>query len=332
MKLNGNVTFYAGSEDTVCGRQTMRRMERNDKGDGKSGSATIFAGDLGIKGDSIAMKRQMAQKKALKVVSDAWGTDSAIDDEINLHRERARQLRADKEELGRTISDIKESERMLQKEYGIDDDSQEQKDAELLMKWKEIQGGAGDGKHFTQEESERLNTFVQDGMIVQDSLTDYQKRLLDMHEGAVNYMVQSDRLDLEIEQEYKIVAGIKLERLKSTPMLDARKEAEQITEEAGKEILGMLFEEGKEHIDEEQKEQKEKAEEIEEKKEEQEELIEKRKEEKEDAEELTKEILEGADNVSGKSMEEIKQEVKDIVTKMKLVEEDIKGAKVDESV
>lgn len=325
MKVNGNVTFYAGSEDTMLGQQTMRNIKRSGRGEDQSGSATIFAGDLGNNGDSIVMKRQMAQKKALKVVSDAWSSDSAIDDEIESHREKARQLRADREELNRTISDIRDCEKMLQKEYGIDDDSQEQKDAELLMKWKEIEGGAGDGEALTKEERERVTTLMQEG------LTDYQTRVLDMHEGAVNYMVRSDKLDLEIEQEYKIVSGIKLERLKSTPMLDARKEAEQIMEEAGKEILGMLFEEGKEHIDEEQKEEKEKAEEIKEKKEEQEELIEKRKEEKKDAEELTEEILEGANNASGKSIEEIKQEVKDIVSEMKLIEEDIKGAKVDES-
>lgn len=325
MKVNGNVTIYAGSEDTVLGQQTMRHMNRNGKADEKSGSATVFAGDLGLQGDSIAMKRQMAQKKALKVVSDAWSADSSIDDVINSHREKAKQLRADKEELNRTISDIRENEKMLQKEYGIEDGSQEQKDAELLMKWKEIQGGAGGNNHLTREESERVNTLMQEG------LTDYQTRILDMHEGAVNYMVQSDELDLEIEQEYKIVADIKLERLKTTPMLDARKEAEQIMEEAGKEILGMLFEEGKDHIDEEQREEKEKAEKLEEQKEEQEKLIEKRKEEKEDAEELTEAILEGAKNASGKSIEEIKQEVKDIVAKMKLVEDDIKGAKVDES-
>lgn len=325
MKVNGKVTIYAGGDDTVLGQQTMRRMERNGKGDDRSGSSTVFAGDLGINGDSIVMKRQMAQKKALKVVSDAWSADSAIDDEINSHREKAKQLRADKDELNRTISDIRENEKMLQKEYGIDDDSQEQKDAELLMKWKEIQGGAGGSNYLTKEEGERVETLMSEG------LTDYQAQVLDMHEGVVNYMVQADKLDLDIEQEYKIVAGIKLERLKTTPMLDARKEAEQIMEEAGKEILGMLFEEGKDHIDEEQKEEKEKAEKLEEKKEEQEELIEKRKEEKEDAKELTEAILEGVENASGKSIEEIKQEVKDIVAKMKLVEDDIKGAQVDES-
>lgn len=324
-RANENTTIYAGGDDAVLGKQTVRNRERNGKSDGRSKAGTIFAGDLGIGGDAIALKRQTAQKKALKVVSDAWNADYAIDDEVKLHRENAERFRADRDELNSLISDIRGSEKLLQEQYGVADDSEEQKDAELLMKWKEIQGGAGGSRYLSKEEGERVRTLMEEG------LTDYQTELLEMHEGTVIYMVQSNELDLEIEQENKIISGIRRERLKHDPMVGAQKEAEQIMESAGKEILGMLFDEGKEHIDEEQKEEQEKAQEAKEKKEEQEELIEKRKEEKEDAEELTEEILEGTKSMSGKTIEEVKQEVKDIVAKMKLVEEDIKGAKVDES-
>jgi seryl-tRNA synthetase len=99
---------------------------------------------------------------------------------------------------------------------------------------------------------------------------------------------------------------------------------------ASKEILGMLFDEGKDHIDEEQKKQEEQAEALKEKKEEQEELIEKRKEDREEAEELTEEIIQGTDDVSGKTLSEVQQELKEILDKMKLIDEDIKGAQVDE--
>jgi Spy/CpxP family protein refolding chaperone len=92
----------------------------------------------------------------------------------------------------------------------------------------------------------------------------------------------------------------------------------------------MLFDEGKDHIDEEQKKQEEQAEALKEKKEEQEELIEKRKEDREEAEELTEEIIQGTDDVSGKTLSEVQQELKEILDKMKLIDEDIKGAQVDE--
>ena len=51
-------------------------------------------------------------------------------------------------------------------------------------------------------------------------------------------------------------------------------------------------------------------------------------------EDLTENILDGVQAVQedGADMEKAKQEIKDMMNKMKLVEEDIKGAAVDKSV
>ena len=56
------------------------------------------------------------------------------------------------------------------------------------------------------------------------------------------------------------IRQIRLERLKSDPVGEAEKEAEELMDAANKEAVHGLFQEGKEHLDEVQEEQKEKAE------------------------------------------------------------------------
>jgi chromosome segregation ATPase len=275
-----NVTLYAGSENTVLGQQTMRNMERsgnaNDGSAGKNKSAgSIFAGNIGKTTDSISLKKQQAQKKAMKLVSDALAGDTDIDDEIAKSNDKVKELKEDKRVLQDRVAVMTENMEKYQEENGCVDT---------------------------------------DGLT---ELKEYQKQI--------------NKMDAEIEGLNQTVSTTKINRLKSSPMLEAGKEAQEIMDSASREILGELFDEGKDHIDEEQKKQEEQAEALKEKKEEQEELVEKRKEEKEEAEELTGKIIQGTDDVSGKTLSEVQQELKEMLDKMKLIDEDIKGAQVEVS-
>ena len=90
----------------------------------------------------------------------------------------------------------------------------------------------------------------------------------------------------------------------------------------------MIMEEAKDTIDEETKEKQEKAEKLEEK----EAFNEEQKEKHEETEELLENMPMEELVHMGQLKDEIKQEIKNIVSEMKLVAEDIKGALVDESV
>ena len=91
----------------------------------------------------------------------------------------------------------------------------------------------------------------------------------------------------------------------------------------------MIVEESREHIDQEQEKKEEEAQAIKEKKEEQEVVLEKRKEHQDELEELMEKMpleeLADLKNVQA----QMQQEIQNIVSKMNLVAEDIKGAKVD---
>ena len=80
------------------------------------------------------------------------------------------------------------------------------------------------------------------------------------------------------------------------------------------------------------KEEQEKAEKLEEKLEEQEAFIEKQKDKREEAEELLESMPMKEMLHMEQLKDEIKQEIKNIVSEMKLVAEDIKGAVVDKNI
>jgi hypothetical protein len=199
----------------------------------------------------------------MKLISDAWGRDEKTSDEIK----NMQQMKADKvaelQEWKSKIKDIDSNKELLREESGVELESREQKDLELLEKYQNnINGSSFDS--FSEEEVERLKE------LQNTPLTEYQKKALKLNDmkGSVNMEVQM--AEREIATITKAITGAKIDKLKSQDMIQAKDGAEEILDAAGKDIIGMLIEEGKENIDEAQEEAEQ--EEIEEK-DEQEEIL-----------------------------------------------------------
>lgn len=277
--------------------------------------------------DSILQKKQEAQKKALKVVSDAWDGDRKIDADLAARGEKVRALQEESGNAKKELAAYETEKETLRENCGVAVDSDEQKDLELLLKQREADR-AGSGVTLTEEEQKRLEE------IGRQERTEYQSQVLAMDEAKDYYRDIIEKNEKEIRMENAIIRGIGLERLKSDPMLNAQKEAAAIREAANEEMIGMLTAEGRDHIDEEQEEKEEKAEESREKKAEQEELVEKRKDESEEAKKRAEELAEDMPTKEYMELEQmrtnVQKEVQDIVDKMNLVAEDIKGSLVDD--
>lgn len=181
------------------------------------------------------------------------------------------------------------------------------------------------------EERERLKeTYgITDSTLVEDMPEDYKNRLAELNDYAAHNEKILGKNQHDIIVENAVIRGTKLERLKKHPMVDARKSADAVLEAAGDEIVGMVMDETREHLDEEQEKREERAEKVQEKKEELEELQEKRDEREEELEELLEDIPVDEMLDLERTKQNIQQEVQDIVNKMKLVAEDIKGSMVD---
>lgn len=170
------------------------------------------------------------------------------------------------------------------------------------------------------------------------SKEEYEQELLEIKQAKEHFTGRiSDGRMIE-KHTLQAISDIKIERAKSSPMVDATENAEEILAEAGKEIVGMLMEEAKEHIDTENEKKQAAAEEKAEKEKELEERIEAMKAEKEEKEENSApetEYLEAATKQMVKIAETgeiVQKELKNIVGQLKLDLEDLKGAAVDKGV
>lgn len=329
MNITGNITLFAGSQEnriTADNPETKKKQEQLEKG-------SVFSGDLNenLFMDKIEARKKAAQKRALQVVSDAWEGDRKIDEDLQERRDLINRLQEENRKAQAGVNEINQMQEAVKQQYGIADDSQEQKDLELLLREQEmfkdpsLKNPMSSSEGLTKEELEYVAGLKARG------LTDYQQKQLEL-EASKGYFQKDINENLKIiREETRIIRGIKLERLKSDPMVKAQKEADSILNAASREIIGMLVEESKEHMDEVSEEKEEQAEKLEEKQEQMEELIEARKEKNEEMEELLEELPVEEMVSIDQLKDEIKQQVEKIASEMKLVVEDIKGAVVDEN-
>lgn len=321
MKVDGSITVLSGQ---VQENRRLEELQEGGRTDRKTVSADSLQGDFALL-DRIRQRKEAAQKRALKVVGDAWDGDRKIEEEINRSKERLRELSRDNGVLREDLNQIAEKSEALMTGYQIEEDSQEEQDLELLKK----AGGekySWTGIELTEEEKARVAEIRAGG------LTEYQERALELDARAWREKDSLYRNNLEIQEHNAIIRGIREERRKVHPISDAQEKAEEIMESAREEIVGMVVEDSKEHLDEEQEEREEQAEEIKEEKEKQEELLEKRGEREEDQEELIEELPVDQALNSDQTMKDVRRQIQAIVNEMNLVVEDIKGSQVDTSV
>lgn len=319
-----NYSYFVG-EDQVQNRR--HSVSDGNNGKAKNGGKSIDARSMASVTDPIAAKKAQVRKKAMKIIGDAFAGESKIDDDMANRREKIRSLTGEIGDSAKAISDIEASRAALQDKFGVSSDSQEQKDLELLAKGVET-GFSGSDVRLTKEEEEQIAKIKAAG------LTEYQQQSLALKKSEESYVNELADARNKIQTENAVIRQTKIERLKSNSMGAAFEQADAVMGAASDEIMGMLIAEGKDHIDEKQEEEKKTAEEAADKKKELEEKLQARKDEKKEQEELTKDIVEAANKQAGgtDSVVQAQQEIKDMMNKLKLVEDDVKGAAVDQGI
>lgn len=299
-----------------------------------AGPASMLSGSF----DPIEQKRAMVRKQAFKVVGDTFASERKLDNDFLEREGKMSYYESQISEARKGIREVDERISKLREEYGVEPDSQEQKDFELLERYQD----KDERLKMTGKELERA------GQLTEKGYTDYQKRALEVSLYKTPYKAQLKEAKKGWLEENATIRAMSLLRLKKDPMVKASKEADQILEDGSKEIIGMLSEEAVDHIDEkfeeeieeaeerkeEEKQEQEKIEAAKERAEEMEALANPEKAEKEQHRESETEVL-STDPLTESILKmdgiknEVKQEVADMMTKMKLVAEDIKGIEVD---
>ncbi|MBD5452978.1 MAG: hypothetical protein HDR30_01450 [Lachnospiraceae bacterium] len=370
-KIDANDRSLAVNQSTNAANR--KEAGRNQKNSGQIKNGSINMNALGGKMDSILARKQRAQKKAMKIVSDAWTADKKFDVDLKERRSHVQELKNSLVENKDQLENCNAAMEEIKELYGIEEGSQEQKDVELAALWNKYKAFGSMSLQFS-EMNEAINpkeTWEElTGVSLSDedwermvelkgeisSPTPYQQRAMEIMEKADFFQKNIDDAQIDLMSEDIAIRTVKIERLKEHGMVDAQKEADEINEAASKEFVSALIGEAQDHIDEKIEEKKEEAKEKAEEKEKQEEKIEEQRAEKELQQEQldikreeshiaeeTKseqrkkareqaELIEEAgngDSLSGLSTSDAKIAIKEMLQKMKLLEEDLKGAALD---
>ena len=275
---------------------------------------------------AIDKKRELVKKQAMKIIGDAWNQDNKALDSINDMYDKKSESLEKLNDIQSKLKDIDNKKESLRLEYGIDADSEEQKDLELLEKYQNnINGAAYDD--FTEEEINRLKE------LQNEPRTEYQKKALMLNASKDILYLETKKIENEIIGMTESISMSEIELNKSQNMLKATESANGIIEASEDEILGMLIKEGMDNIEEKMEEELEKAKEAADKNAEKEEKAEERKEQKEllekehEAERLEKKVSDNRQSQS--NVEQAQNEIRRILEENNMINEDLKGIDID---
>lgn len=284
LSININKSLYGNEDKSVNGK-------------------SIFLGDVFGEKDKDSLKervdekKELALKQARKIIEDAWKGDIRQAESIDDVRKMKEELLLEKAEINGKLHGINEQKDDLKKQFGVEDDSTEQKDLELLCKYQD--NLLGEYKEFSKEEIERLEE------LQTEERTEYQKRYLKLN-GSVGSLKLSQMLkDRQIRAISEVITDASIEQLKDQSMVKADKAAEEITSAASEQIKEMIADEAVE-----KKEKEEKEEEIE-----KEEKLEAEQKKIEEKEEIEKEIQreEQIEEQIQEQKEQVKENIKDMI-------------------
>ena len=229
--------------------------------------------------EKINQKKNSVRNQAMKLIRDAWKSDNdSVDSRKEMEDARAQALEEARDYESKA-NDIEKQKKQLMEEYGIDPDSDEQKDLELLEKYQNNMSGASYDS-FSDQEKERLKE------LQHTDFTDYQKKVLMLNSSRNSMTSVADQKKREALMYRQNLTDAKIDQLKSQDMLKAQDAADELNQAAADDAFNMLIEEGKDTIDNKTEEEKEKAEKAQEKKDEQDEKIQAAKDRKQIQEEL----------------------------------------------
>lgn len=321
--------------------------DKSQLGGQNTGRKTIFAGDIlgfgrakGAGVDRVTQIREQARKKASKILSDVFDAEKGLDQQIADMKEQSQKYVDIRRASIQELKKVEENRQALAEQYGVDTDSDEYRDLELLRRERDAVPGTESA--LTAEEERELERIHKEG------ITRYQKEMLEQDDVANYHQEQLDRAEKGISSINSSLRSIQIERLKSDPMLEAQSQAEEVLQQASKEILGEMRKEGMNHIEEKLQEVVEKAKEEAEKKEEQEEKLEKIKEKKEDMEQQIEAVRDKTEQ-KGESVPEpeldeldldvmssyndtrkhANKELERLIENLEMIMDDLKGAEVD---
>lgn len=349
-------SFNRQSDEVTSGTRKSRKNNTANQSKGTN----IYAGDLNLSDNRIDEKRKEARKQAMKVIGEAFSQDKKVDDAVSLAKQKAEELKKSNGEALDQIKATNQQTENLKELYQVTDGSEEQSDLKLLERREDANNNPS--IQLSEKEQKRLQEIDEKG------LTEYQQGALENYKYTSTLEKQVRDNNRQIQGYNQQVTAIGISRLKSHAMVDAKDQADDIMDQANEEIKGMIVNDAKNKVDDKMDENKEKAEKEKEKdKEEQKTKDASKQKAAEDDLRIKKQIIKNrednatqkvqpdttqlADNTDkeinqtknqvneqvqsdtteqmSSIMSEAQKSVEELIQKMQLTQDDIKGAEVD---
>lgn len=295
----------------------------------ENNSMKMFGGKSEDKlSDMVKVKKDFARSQARRLIENAFSGDEKQAESIEKLKNLKGKLSEEKAYLMEKLDDIDKNKKKLKEEYGINDDSKEQKDLELLYKFQDALGGKTIG--FSKEEMDRLY-FLQDV-----ERTEYQKQCLRENANVAALELSLELIDRKAEVYTKAISDAEIEQLKNQSMEKADRAADDLMEAASEEVKSMIAKDAVEKENERIEKEEEKQEKIEEEKEKEAEREEKEEEREELYEVLSDEMklskLEmefSSPSSSDTKIDDVQRKIKKIMEENNLISEELKGLEID---
>ncbi len=293
VKISGqNNDRTAYSQSATVNEKTQDEQGAIDNNKQKKNTDTIYAADLKLGSNDIYAKKEQLKKNAIKILTDAFAGEQKIDEIVDTHRSNAEALKEEAKEAANELNRIKGLKQELKETYGIDGEGEEQKDKELF--------------------------------------TEYQKAALEYQDMESTWRIRLDSANEAIANENRTIEAIQLDRLKTHPMFDARKDSQKILDAASREFAGGLLGEAKDNIDDTIEEDVDKAEEIKDKEKEKQEEASKAADKGSAQEHKSNTAPMEQAQKADADWDKLHREIMVMADKEKLLNEDLKGLTVDE--
>ena len=177
--------------------------------------------------------------------------DKAVQSREDMKKRKDEKL-SELHEYDARLKEIEDKKKKVQEEYGVDEDSQEQRDLELLEKYQNYVNGSR-SEQFTKEDVERLKE------LENKPWSEYQSKVLQLNAETGSLQDFRSKAEDAVRAATEAIADAKIDQLKSQDMLKARDSADSITDAAESEIVGMVISDAVDHIDKVRNDAQEKA-------------------------------------------------------------------------
>ena len=233
IQTDGAAIFDSSHNQAVNGSSNqMNSVNQDNKG------KSIFAGNLNMITDSIEQKRDMARKKAMRVLEDEFSNDKNIDKMIEEQKELVAEVKEETLEYSQQLKDVRAAKEQYIAEYGLDEEGavptpeQQVELMEFDMAEDELEIRIMKGK----EEAKARNVAVEEIQVERmksHGMVDAQKEADGIMEAAseeiVGMLVEEakDHVDETLEEQKEKAEEVKEKKEEEQEKLDAKNKTPQ---------------------------------------------------------------------------------------------------------